>query len=209
MTAYGLWDELKTASRSRLTPGKSGAVEVKSFEVTKADEELERMRSMFGGGRRHVRAGVYTGLYRNGGLWMSDTHDEINDFLPFAVHARGSVLVTGLGLGCTVNALLANPAVSAVTVLEIDSDVIALVGSQIANPALTIIHANALTYKPSAGERYDCAWHDIWPNLCTDNLEEMTKLSRRWSRRIPRQEFWGREILRYQRERDRRSGWAS
>lgn len=109
-------------------PGISGTVEVRRFEIT----EQQAARSFLRGRGRGVPAGTYTGLYRNGSLWMSDTPDEKRDHLPIlnAVreHAAERVLVNGLGLGMVVAALLATESVRHVDVVDTDPDVIALVG---------------------------------------------------------------------------------
>ena len=202
-----LWDTIATACRSTLELGSSGNMRLERRTVSKEDEDFNRIRALFSGVGRFTPAGTYTGLLEGKSLWMSDAPDEIRDFLPFGVAANGNVLVTGLGLGCTVDGLFANPAVQTVTVQEINQDVIDLVGEQMLRKhgisRLTIVRADAYQYKPSRGERYDCAWHDIWPEICTDNLPEMDKLKRKWARRIPHQEFWCRRLL----LRLREQGW--
>lgn len=87
---------------------------------------------------------------------MNDVHQELVTHLDFCLRARGSVLVTGLGLGCVLRGLLVNPAVRHITVLERDWDVIRLVrphlpiGRFIWNdpdkeePALSILHSDLL-----------------------------------------------------------------
>ena len=61
--------------------------------------------------------------------------------------------------------------------------------------------ADALEYKPPRGEQYDVVWHDIWPNICTDNLPEMHKLHRKYGRRCNWQGSWCRAEHEYYRER--------
>ena len=52
-------------------------VELRKFEVTDTDARWSAFRD----GARAVVAGTYTGLYRNGYLWMSDTPAEQRDHL--------------------------------------------------------------------------------------------------------------------------------
>lgn len=80
--------------------------------------------------------------------------------------ARGRVLVSGLGLGCVVRGLLANPKVCHVTCVENSPDVLKLVGPHLPADRLTIVEADALEWTcealPLLTTRYDFAWHDIW-----------------------------------------------
>jgi hypothetical protein len=194
-------------------PGLAGGVEVRRFAVT----EQESTRSYLGGRGRGVRPGTYTGLYRRGYLWMSDTPDEKRDHLPILNRVRHlgaeRVLVNGLGLGMVVAALLACETVQQIDVVEIDPEVIALVGphyeatAATAGKTLAIHQGDAYAIQWPAGTQWDCAWHDVWPDLCTDNLPQMATLHRRYGRRVKWQGSWGRSYLEYQRGVERRRGW--
>ena len=190
-------------------PGTLGDCAVDRFTVSQADAELSSLRAAiaFGQGGRAVPAGTYTRLCVNGCLLMTDTPAEISDhFDPFH-HGRGPCLVNGLGLGVTVNGLLMKPDVTHVTVVEINQDVIRLVGEHWKaryDDRLDIIQADALTYRPPKGTRYGYVWHDIWPAICADNLDDMKHLHRRYGRRSDRQGSWCRAACQYQADR---SGW--
>jgi hypothetical protein len=120
------------------------------------------------------------------GAWtpiMSDTPAEIEGHEEVIENAHGRVLVTGLGLGCIVSALLAKPDVDHITVIEIDRDVIALTGPYYEDdPRVTIVNADALGFaslvKPGVdyiGESqlpFDYAWHDIWTHIADRNLDD-------------------------------------
>lgn len=116
--------------------------------------------------------GQYTFLYRltdatlhhdpPGEVVMEDTLFELQTHLGFAMHARGRVLVTGLGLGCVVRGLLANPNVQHITCIEDSDDVLKLVGPYMPKERLTIIQADALEWTAKNQEQFDCAWHDLW-----------------------------------------------
>ncbi len=190
--------------------GESGPWKVEKFIVSKEDESFGRMRSMFGGMSRgrYVPAGEYTRLTRNGMVIMSDTPDEIRDHrapMMQSKHYQGPALVHGLGLGIVSRAMLRN-GVEHVTVVDLSPDVIWLVGSSLIEEfgdRVTIIEDNALTWKPPKGIRYGVVWHDIWDNICADNLEDMKKLHRRFGRRAEWQGSWCRDMCEDYRRRSR------
>lgn len=192
----------------RVPPGKSGRWEVREFEVSTAEAQLDFMRSLSG---RSVPPGRYTGLYRGGKVIMSDTPAEIRDHLKFIRQAHGSVLVHGLGLGMVAVACMrkAQP-VDSLTIVDKSSDVIRLAAPTVEAEArvhgvrLEIIQGDCYEWKPPKGRRWDFAWHDVWDELCTDNLREMTKLHRRFAKRVDVQDSWGREFLRREQARQKR-----
>lgn len=176
--------------------GVSGVWRVERFTVSESDEKMERLHSMFNGGR-YVPADTYTWLKRSSYTIMSDTPDEIRDHLGAINKACGNVLINGLGLGVVLQAMARKPEVTAITVIEQSSDVIALVApyyQAMFGDKINIIQADAYEYKPPKGSRFDVAWHDIWDDLCTDNLPEMAKLHRKYGRLTDWQGSWGKEI---------------
>jgi hypothetical protein len=104
-----------------------------------------------------------------GEIVMEDSVHELRKHLPIWLSAHGRVLNTGLGLGCVVRGLLASQRVEHIDVVEIDADIIRVVGAEFAdNSRVTIHHADALEFDWPPGTRWDCAWHDLW---CEDNKE--------------------------------------
>ena len=183
---------------------------IKIFEISKEDAKFQNMRASFSSGpQAYYIPGIYKKLCRNGKVIMSNTRDEIQDHMHFIRKARGNVLINGLGLGVCLKAVLEKPEVESVTVIEKSQDVIDLVSPYFDDLRLTIIHADALEYKPSRGERYDCVWHDIWDDICLDNLETMAMLHRKYGRRCDWQDSWKRDWLKYQQRRERYSIWRS
>jgi hypothetical protein len=179
--------------------GVSGDWKVTRFTVTEDDEKMERIRSMFSFSSRGrcVPAGVYTKLTRHGYLVMSDTPDEMRDHCIFIYNAKGHVLINGLGLGVVLQSCLEKPEVTHATVIEKSPDVIALVGTHYQEKygdRLTIINADALEWIPPKNVRYGAVWHDIWDDLCEDNLSQMQTLHRRYGRKTDWQGSWGKEI---------------
>lgn len=173
--------------------GKSGIWSVESFTVSEDAAKFERMRSIFSGGRG-VPAGNYKRLSRSGSCIMSNTPDEIIDLCPFYRTAKGNILINALGLGVALKMILQKPEVISVTVIEKSQDVINLCApTYLEDKRVTIIYDDAFTYKPPKNVFYDCVWHDIWDDICSDNLKEMEKLHRRYARRSDWQGSWCKE----------------
>ena len=95
---------------------------------------------------------------------MTDTPDELQKHLQFALQAHGRVLITGLGLGCVLRGVLANPAVNCVVVIERSPHVIKLVQPHIPEGRWFLIQADATEWVKENASRteFDCAWHDLW-----------------------------------------------
>ena len=182
--------------------GESGDWKVERFTVSDEDIKLHNLRCSFkaGMGGRVMESGTYTKITRNGKVIMSDTPAEIRDHMEFIYQARkrgGHVLINGLGLGWALEAILDAPKIKTITVIEKSPDVIDLVGQHYKdkcpkNKYLLIIHADALEWKPPKGNHYEAVWHDIWDNICSDNLPDMHKLHRKYGRRCDWQGSWCR-----------------
>lgn len=141
--------------------------------------------------------GDTTILKKQGTTWMSDTRAEILEHSPFinrlwwCESLEPSVLINGLGIGMAVKAALTHNA-SRIDVVEIDQDVIDIVGPNFDDPRVHIHHADALTWRPPTGMRWTLAWHDIWPTISADNLPEMDRLQKKYRRRVQWQASWQR-----------------
>jgi len=191
--------------------GKSGAWEVKRFEISEKESEMASLRAMCNGSRGHVAPGSYTRLTRNGNVIMSDTRDEIRDHMGCIRVARGEVLIHGLGIGMVLQAVAHKDEVTHVTVIERSDDVIKLVWphyQQRFDDKVSLIQADTMEWKPPKGKRWDVVWFDIWDYMCVDNLNEMATLHRRYGRRATWKGSWGREyILRQRQKSTRHYGW--
>lgn len=194
---------------------KNDGAEIIVFDIDDKAASFANMQMLFSGeGSRRVSTGTYRKLvttHTDGKrtwrtLQMSDTPAEIRDHYHFVSSAGGRVLVTGLGLGVVTNALLMKPCVDLVVVQEVNRDVIDLVAPLLyarhGTSRLVVLHEDALEYKPSRDERYDYIWHDIWPDICSDNKPQYTQLKRKWARRVPagNQDAWANRYV-YRRER--------
>lgn len=166
---------------------------------------------------RYLEYGDYTRLcyYRNGvpfdedgsgpylrrgaNLIMSDTPAEQHDHLKVISQAQrrgGKVLIHGLGLGMVLKAVLDAPNVTSVDVVEIDQELIDLVGPYYNDPRLTIHQGDALTFRWPKGRYWDVVWHDIWNDICADNLPDMKRLAYSFGKRTDWQGFWAKEWIR-------------
>ena len=185
--------------------GISGNWTVEDFEISEEAAQFENMRAAIRGGRC-VKPGKFKRLMRNRQCIMSNTPAEISDHVRFIFRAKlgGDILINGLGLGVALKEILKSTDVWTVTVIEKSEDVISLVAPTYrSDPRVTIIHADAFKWKPPKGKRYDAVWHDIWDNICTDNLSEMTKLHRKYGKCTDWQDSWCKELCR----RYRGTGW--
>lgn len=201
--------------RSSLPEGESGNCKIERYTVSEAESNFSRMRSAFSSSRlgRYVMAGTYTRLVVDGGVMMSDTHDEIRDHLDPVRFARGTCFVTGLGLGCVVQGMLDKEdekySVDRVIVIEKNEHVISLVAPHFKDrygERFEVRNEDALTYKPPRGERYDIVWHDIWADICVDNLKTMGLLHRKYGRRCDWQGSWQRDTLKSLQRREYKRG---
>ena len=125
---------------------------------------------------------------------MEDSARELRRHLPIWLAAHGRVLITGLGLGCVVRGLLPKPSVEHIDVVEIDSEIIRVVGQEFAgNPRVTLHHGDALNFEFPAEIRWDFAWHDIWvdPNEEVGLQRLHGQLMVRFCKQVGRQGAWG------------------
>lgn len=178
--------------------GKSGEYEIDETTVTvEAADRTNMSCMMMGSAFMCVKPGTYKRLIRgNRTIVMSNTPMEVSTNIGFVRMATGRVLVNGLGLGMVLHQLLQKPDVTHVDVVEISEDVIKLTGPTFDDPRVTIIHADALTWRPAKGVRYDAVWHDIWDTISEENNPDMVKLHRAYGSRAGWQGSWARGLWR-------------
>lgn len=145
-----------------------------------------------------LAAGTAT-LLRGGENWMSITPLEIESQEIGIRLARGHVLILGLGMGWAASACACIPAVTALTVVERDPDIIALHEAldpfaqlpQAARAKLRLIEADALAYVPDAP--VDLLMPDIWRPLVDERrLDEVRAMQA--NVRAASIYFWGQEL---------------
>lgn len=171
----------------------SGNWKIETFTVP--ENSIENLRLAFQPGGRTVRPGQYKKLTHNGSIVMSNTPAELRDHSYFVYKAKGKVLINGLGLGCCLAEILEKKEVVSATVIEKSMNVINLVAPFFESDSrVEIIHADAFEWKPPKGIHYNAVWHDIWNNICEDNLLEMTRLHRKYGKRTDWQGSWAKEL---------------
>ena len=185
------WEDYQVS----IPEGTSGDWVISKFTVN-SNEFSQRLSMMKTG--RGVPRGLYTRLSRNGKKIMSDTPDEILDHMSFIRKATGNVLIAGLGLGVVLDGVARKQDVKSVTVIEQSEDVIKLVREHYQNKypyKIAIIQSSIFDWKPKKTDYFDWAWYDIWDDLCTDNIEQMKTLHRKFGRKTGEQGSWGRHFL--------------
>lgn len=190
--------------------GEKGDAKITHFTIDQEGAARYNMRLMMNDqGHRAVSPGSYTRLVADGRLQMTDTPAEKRDHIDVVQHAKGSVLITGLGLGMVANACALKPQVTSVTVIEINQNVIDLVKPTL-HRKVKVICADALEWKGKRGQKWDVIWHDIWPDINLDDCESRAKLSRMYARRwTVYHGAWAKDEIRRQQQKDRsRTGYA-
>lgn len=162
--------------KHRIPEGRIGVAQVVHYEVSRDDERMALLRF------ERIPVGSYTKLRVHGELVMSDTPMELRTNQPFLSRANGRVLIAGLGLGMIVTEVIERPCVESILVVEKHQDVVDLVLPSIAHPKLSVVVADILEWRPSRGELYDTIYFDIWPGICSENLSDIRKLHRAFSR---------------------------
>lgn len=168
----------------------SGKWRVEHFEVKR---NVETFRAAMIG--RPIPEGTYTRLMHGDTVVMSDTPAEVRDCYGVFIELRKPevkrVLIHGLGLGMVLQFALSQKHVKHVDVVELSSDVLALVGPSYQDKRVNFINADCLRYQWPKGSRWDVVWHDIWNNMPnSDDLPTIAKLKRSFGQRTKWQGVW-------------------
>jgi len=193
-----------------------GTAQIKHFEVSKTASESTLARSIFSRDcNAYVPEGKYARLEIAGDVVMSDTLMEQNSNSHAVYSMNGHALIAGLGFGMMLIPVCRKPEVLSITVIEKNADVIALVETPVRatlgndSTKVKIINADIFTWKPEKGQKFDTIWFDIWTDICTDNLNEISTLKRRFAKKLNRTNpncwmgAWQEENLRYYRRTGR------
>jgi hypothetical protein len=188
-------------------PTANGCWELERFEIDWDGVMFDYMRAHGDGkGRWSCGIGTFIKLLRVGGedgreIVMSNTPQEMKDHQDALDNAFGKVLVHGLGLSCVVSGLLAKPEVHHIDVVEIDADLIELVGPAYEREGRVTIHqGDCLTYDWPKGKRWNYVWHDIWTDIRESNISNPEEaefgityemLHRKFGGRCDYQASWG------------------
>jgi hypothetical protein len=163
-----------------------GIAVVKRFFFDETKMAIWNMRQSRNGAMFRCINGHYCQLFVNNELMMSDTPMERQSNLNFVRNANGRILIAGLGLGMIIHNILQRPEVQEVIVIEKYQDVIDLVQPKIQHPKLKVICADIFEWKPDKGDLFDVIYFDIWPEISTDNLKEISRLHNRFKNSLNR-----------------------
>ena len=185
--------------------------ELQPFETSWFVPDYQPMRS--GDWEIHVDGGVLAqgywspaqlvmtlpALVRGGDVWMSLTPVEMESQEIGLALSHGHVAVMGMGMGWAAMAAALRDDVTKVTVVERDSDVLAIhreldLFAQLPDAArakLEIVQADALEWRPDAA--VDLLMPDIWLPLVSDGrVEEVRRMQA--NVRAGAIYFWGQEL---------------
>lgn len=185
-------DYLTAGRASRIPKASAWLWYIRKIEITKVDTVLKGIT---------LPEGIYTTLHRitdktieKGGMGetvMSDEPGELRKHLAAAMSARGSVLVTGLGLGCVLRMLQVNPRVTSITLIERDPHVIKLVWPYTSHDRVELVRDEAESFLARTKRRWDCAWHDVWTDESKGEVSLAVKHTRMMAACIDRVGFQG------------------
>ena len=145
--------------------------------------DLANNRSEYTG----LKSGIYVRLYdkRSGAskVVMSDTFMERKTNLEFYQHAKGDVLIGGLGLGMVLLAIQDKPEVNLATVVEIEQEIIDLVLPQLPlNSKVNVVQDDIFRF--ATNHQFDTIYFDIWNEVNAVNWKQMKKLHRRFRKNL-------------------------
>lgn len=152
--------------------------------------------------------GHYVKLLINNELVMSDTPMERRSNDGFVRNANGAVLVAGLGLGMVIQALLEKDNVMEILVIEKCQDVIDLVAPKFNDPRLKVVCADIFDFKLPKSKKFDVIYFDIWPDICTSNLDEISILHNKFKHSLNREnpksfmDSWMKEYLKKKKKQE-------
>lgn len=157
-----------------------GVAKINLFEFKRTDDFMFNFRAA----REHpvfvIRDGEYVQLFVKGQLMMSDTGMERISNKAFIKKATGHVLIAGLGIGLIIYNILDKQSVQSITIVEKYQDIIDLISPKFTDPRIKYICADIFEWKPDKGSKYDTIYFDIWPEICVDNLKQITILHNRF-----------------------------
>lgn len=157
--------------------GRHGTAEVRHFTPSK--EDIARLFREEG---EHIEHRVHAELRINRQLVMSDSSMEHRSNEEVIRRSHGHVLIGGLGLGMILPPLLAKREVATVTVIEKNTDVIALVGPHYANDRLLVISGDIHEWWPPEGVFMNTIYFDIWPTRGDNQRAGFNELRSRYLR---------------------------
>lgn len=193
-------------------PVSKGIASITPYEFKESNDPIYNLRAIRDGGLLFkMYDGKYCRLVVDGKLMMSDTNMERRSNNYFINRANGKVLIVGLGLGLIIRNIIDKSEVKEIIVIEKYQDVVDLVEPKFHNnPKLKIICADIFTWKPAKGEKFDTIYFDIWPDINTDNLNQIRVLHNKFKFNLNRSNgeawmnSWMKEFLQQQKKQEAR-----
>lgn len=193
-------------------------VVIDHFTITEQEATVDKLRAAFNPqrGDRSVDPGTYTRLTVDGRIWMTDTPAEVRDheIADEPLADAESVLIVGLGMGMIVNRALTKHDIYRMDIVEIDPRIIKAVGPHYQRMAydqgcdLRIHEADIHEWKLPVGMTWDVGWFDIWPTINDDDMDEVTRLRKRFKPRCGWFGAWAQDERIAMRKRVRSGKWA-
>jgi hypothetical protein len=159
------------------------------FFVSELDTNRLRLNDLVNDRREYtsLKSGTYVRLCdrRRGAdnVVMSDTFMERESNLEFYQHAKGDVLIGGLGMGMVLLAVQNKPEVHLATVVEIEQEIIDLVLPQLPlNSKVNLVQGDIFRFVTN--HLFDTIYFDIWNEVNAVNWKQMKKLHRRFRKNL-------------------------
>jgi len=198
-------------------------VVIRKMEVTAREQLVDEMRAAFNPQRpdRSVKAGMYTQLVVDGVVWMTDTPAEIADLREvdnimsaFTHKDDSSMLIAGLGLGVVLNRAIVTHGIRMIDVVESDPRVLKAVGPYFQALAeehgvMLFLHLSDIhAWRPPSMQKWDIGFFDIWATINDEDMAEVTRLRKRFRKRLAWFGSWAQDERIAQRKRIRnKTGW--
>jgi spermidine synthase len=179
---------MKFKEMSKLIPEQ----ESENFKIvhsvpTAQDIRFLKLRDAVQGKREYegFEEGTYLELKTKSGMFsnvvMSDTPMELRTNLDAIYNSNGDILIGGLGIGAILLLIQEKPEVKSIIVIEKYKEIIDMVKPFLPlNEKVKIIEADIFEWLPEKDHKFDTIYFDIWNSICSDNLEDMKILKKRF-----------------------------
>lgn len=107
---------------------------------------------------------IFQNILKSGKIIATNDPSELKAHKFFLERASGDILISGLGLGNSLNEALKKTGIKTITIVESDPDIISLVAPSFAHEIesgqVKIINDNIYNYQPP--QNFECIYHAIW-----------------------------------------------
>jgi spermidine synthase len=172
-----------------LREGETENFKLEHFYVSELETNRLQLNDLVNDRREYtgLKSGTYVRLCdkRKGvnKVVMSDTFMERKSNHEFYQHARGDLLMGGLGLGMVLLAVQDKPEVNSVTVVEIEQEIIDLILPELPlNSKVNVVQGDIVRF--ATNHLFDTIYFDIWSEVNAVNWKQMKKLHRRFRKNL-------------------------